>query len=102
MELQDAASAAARYARLQQEAAKARRLLSFNPASGKPARFLDATSGWGRLQAAEAREMALKLGQPDLRELVLNHHILLYAHSATEVSLLSMRHERQARYPLSL
>jgi len=100
MKEQDADSASARFKKLQAELAKARALLSFAPTSGRPARFLDAKSGWGQFQAAQARQMAQALGQPDLRELVLARHVLLYAHSEREVVLLSMRHERQLGYGL--
>ncbi|WP_145747151.1 hypothetical protein [Variovorax beijingensis] len=95
MEAQDAASAPARFKKLQAEVVKARALLSFAPTSGRPARFLDAKSGWGRFQAEQARQTAEALGLPVLRELVLARHVLLYAHSEKEVVLLSLRHERQ-------
>lgn len=97
---QDAASAPARHARLQAELVKARGLLSFAPASGRPARFLDATTGWGRFQARQAQQLAQALGMPELRELVLARHVLLYAHSDRDVLLLSLRHERQLGYRL--
>jgi hypothetical protein len=35
-----------------------------------------------------------------LRELVLARHVVLYAHSKSEVVLLSLRHERQLGYGL--
>ena len=92
---QDAASAPPRFKKLQAEIVKARALLCFAPTSGRPARFLDAKSGWGRFQAEQARQLAQGLGMPELRELVLARHVLLYAHSAQDVVLLSMRHERQ-------
>jgi hypothetical protein len=94
MEAQDAASAPARFKKLQAEVVKARALLSFAPPSGRPARFLDAKSGWGKFQAEQARQAARAVGQPELRELVLARHVLLYAHSEREVVLLSIRHER--------
>lgn len=100
MESQDAASAPARFKKLQVEVVKARALLSFAPASGRPARLLDAQSGWGRFQAEQATQLARTLGQPDLRELVLARHLVLYAHSDKEVTLLSLRHERQLGYGL--
>ena len=101
MEEQDAASASARFKKLQAEVVKARELLSFAPTSGRPARFLDARSDWGRFQAEQARQSARALGLPELRELVLARHVVLYAHSTREVVLLSMRHERQLGYGLS-
>ena len=97
---QDATSAPRRFKKLQAEVVKARALLSFAPTSGRPARFLDATSGWGRFQAEQARQLARALGMPELRELVLARHVVLYAHSEREAVLLSMRHERQLTYGL--
>ena len=44
---QDTASAPVRFKQLQVEVSKARALLSFAPASGRPARFLDAQTSWG-------------------------------------------------------
>ena len=97
---QDAASAPRRFERLQAELVKARALLSFSPASGRPARFLDANTGWGRFQAQQALELARAVGMPELRELVLAHHVVLYAHSEHDVLLLSLRQERQLGYRL--
>ncbi len=97
---QDAASAPRRFERLQAELVKARALLSFSPASGRPARFLDANTGWGRFQAQQALELARAVGMPELRELVLAHHVVLYAHSERDVLLLSLRQERQLGYRL--
>ncbi|MDM0111439.1 hypothetical protein QTI66_04715 [Variovorax sp. J22R133] len=98
MQEQDAGSAQGRFKNLQGEVVKARALISFAPASGRPARFLDARSSWGQFQAAQARELAQALGMPHLRELVLARHVMLYAHSEREAVLLSLRHERQLSY----
>lgn len=100
MQEQDPRSAPGRYKRLQAELAKARQLLSFAPSGGRPARFLQASTDWGRFQAHQARQHANALGMPDLRELVLAQHILLYAHAEREVVWLSLRHERQLNYTL--
>jgi hypothetical protein len=97
---QDAASAPGRFEKLQAELVKARGLLSFSPTSGRPARFLNAKTGWGRFQAQQAVQLARTIGMPDLRELVLARHIVLYAHSESDVLLLSLRHERQLGYRL--
>jgi hypothetical protein len=97
---QDAASAPARFRKLQSEMTKARDLLSFAPASGRPARFLDARTGWGQFQAQQALQLAQALGLPELRELVLARHVLLYAHSPRDVLLISLRHERELGYRL--
>jgi hypothetical protein len=101
MEDQDQATAPSRFAKLQAELVKARALLSFAPSSGRPARILDAKSGWGRFQAETATQLARDLGMPELRELVLARHVILYAHSQEEVVLLSMRHERQLAYRMT-
>lgn len=98
MQQQEAACAPARFKRLQSEVAKARKLIAFEPASGRPARFLDARSAWGRYQAAEAMRLAQELAMPHLRELVLVRHVVLYAHHAQEAALLALRHERQSTY----
>ena len=95
MDAQDANPAPARFKKLQAEVLKARALLSFAPASGRSARFLDAKSGWGQFQSEPAKELARQLGRPDLRELVLARHGVLYAHLERDVVLLSIRHERQ-------
>ena len=100
MDAQNASSAPARFKKLQAKVLKARALLSFAPASGRPARFLDAKSGWGQFQAEQARQLARELGRPELRELVLARHVLLYAHSERDVVLLSIRNERQLAYRL--
>lgn len=97
---QDAASAPGRFEKLQAELVKARGLLSFSPTSGRPARFLNAKTGWGQFQAQQAVQLARTIGMPDLRELVLARHIVLYAHSESDVLLLSLRHERQLGYRL--
>ena len=97
---QDAASANARFETLQAELVKARGLLSFAPTSGRPGRFLDAKTGWGRFQTQQAVQLAQALGLPELREVVLSRHVLLYAHNDRVVVLLSLRHERQLGHPL--
>ena len=97
---QNAASAPARFKKLQAELVKARGLLSFSPSSGRPARFLEAKTGWGRFHAQQAVQLARALGMPELRELVLARHVMLYAHSEHEVLLLALRHERPLGYHL--
>jgi hypothetical protein len=98
---QDAGSAPRRFETLQAEILKARGLLAFAPASGRPARFLNAKTGWGRFQAQQAMQLAHALGMPELREVILVRHVLLYAHSERHVVLLSLRHERQLAYRLT-
>ena len=97
---QDARSADARFQKLQTELVRARALLAFAPASGRPARFLEATSGWGLFEATQAKQLAASLGTPGLRELVLSRHVLVYAHSSDAALLLSIRDERLMGYQM--
>jgi hypothetical protein len=97
---QDADLAPTRFEKLQAQLVRARALLVFAPTSGRPARFLDAKTGWGQFQAQQALQLAQALGMPELRELVLARHVLLYAHSQWDVILLALRHERQLAYQL--
>ena len=94
-------SAPARFDKLRAEIVKARGLLSFAPTSGRPARFLDAKTGFGQFQAQQAVHLAQALGMPGLREFVLSRHVMLYAHSEREVVLLSLKHARQLGYDLT-
>ena len=100
MTAQDPATAMARYEALLAELQAVLQRLAWAPASGRPARFLDTASWQGRLLAQRARQLAQGLGAPDLREAVLKQHLLLYAHSAQEVYLLSLKHQRQLDYLL--
>ena len=100
MTAQDPATAVARYKALLAELQPVLQRLSWAPASGRPARFLAAASLQGRALAHRARQLAQGLGAPALREAVLKHHLLLYAHSEREVFLLALKHQRQLDYPL--
>lgn len=97
---QDVDSSSARFKKLQVELVKARGLLAFAPTSGRPARFLNARTGWGQYQSQQAVQFARHLGTPEHRELALARHVLLYAHSDRDVLLLALRHERQLDYRL--
>lgn len=92
---QDAETASARYAALLSHLREARDLLRWNPASGRPARFLSAKSGQAQAMAARATALAAAHGVPQLRELVVKPYVLLYAHSVDRVVLLALKHERQ-------
>jgi hypothetical protein len=98
---QDAATADARYAALLAHLKEARDLLRWNPASGRPARFLAAQSGQGRAMASRAKVLAAAHGVPELRELVVKPYVLLFAHSADRVVLLALKHERQLVFRLA-
>jgi hypothetical protein len=43
-------------------------------------------------------ELVRQAGLLSLREYILNHYCVLYAHSGQEVVLLSVRHQRQLVY----
>jgi len=100
MRQQDLASADARYARLLAQLAEVRELLRWNPASGRPARFLHAQSFQGRALAERAVAQAAAQGLPHLRELVVKPYVLLYAHGQDRVLLLALKHERQLSFGL--
>jgi len=100
MRAQDLDTAQARYATLLQELQGVVQRLAWAPGSGRPARFLDAASVQGQALALRARQLAATLGAPNLREAVLQRHLLLYAHSDSEVFLLALKHARQLAYEL--
>lgn len=95
MHLQDATRAEERYERLLARLDEVRGLLRWNPASGRPARFMDAQSVHAAVIQTEARSLMDLTSLPQLRELVLKPYVLLYAHDASQVVLLALRHERQ-------
>jgi hypothetical protein len=97
----DEASADARYAALLVRLREARELLRWNPASGRPARFLEARSAQGQSMSARARALAAAHGVPELRELVVKPYVLLYAHGNDRVVLLALKHERQLLFQVS-
>jgi hypothetical protein len=98
---QDAAHGDERYAALIAHLTQARDLLRWNPASGRPARFLVAQSGQSRAMAARAQALAAAHGVPELRELVVKPCVVLYAHSADRVVLLALKHERQLVFQMA-
>jgi len=97
---QDSTSAETRYAALVARLKEAREHLGWNPAAGRPARFLDAHSAQGQAMAARAMAIAATHGVPQLRELVVKPYVLLYAHSDDRVVLLALKHERQLVFQL--
>jgi hypothetical protein len=98
---QDDITADARYEALRAQLTQAREHLRWNPASGRPARFLQARSMQGRALAARAQALAAAQGVPELRELILRPYVLLYAHNASRVVLLALKHERQLEFQLA-
>lgn len=96
--LQDVESADSRLAMLKAELRDMVDILSWSPASGRYARFLAAKSAQARLKTNAVLQLAHQAGLPDLREFIVGQHIVLYAHSDTEVVLLALKHQRQLLY----
>ena len=95
---QDADSAASRLKKLKSELRDMVSILSWSPASGRPARFLAAKSAQVQLKADAVQQLAEQAGLPHLREFIVGQHVVLYAHSETEVVLLAIKHQRQLAY----
>lgn len=95
---QDADSATARFRKLKEELREMIAVVSWSPASGRPARFLGGRSAQARLRAESVQALATQAGLPNLREYVLSRHIVLYAHSDVEVVFLALKHQRQLMY----
>jgi len=95
---QDADSATMRLNKLKAELRDMLDILSWSPASARPARFLHAHSAQASLRAAAVQQLAAQAGLPQLREYMVSHHVVLYAHSATELALLAIKHQRQLIY----
>ncbi len=96
--LQDAESAASRFVKLKSELREMRAMLNWSPACGRHARFLNSHSAQARLRAESILELAKQVGLPTLREYVVANHVVLYAHSDSEVILLALKHQRQLAY----
>jgi hypothetical protein len=95
---QDAESAHARLSKLKAELREIVGLLSWSPASGRPARFLSGKSAQARLRTEAIMRLAEQAGLPSLREYVAGQHVVLYVHSEVEVTLLALKHQRQLVY----
>jgi len=95
---QDAASAPSRLAQLKRELREMKTMLAWSPASGRPARFLKPNSAQASLRLAAVQQLAQSANLPHLREFVIGSHLVLYAHSDSEVVLLSIKHHRQLTY----
>ena len=100
MVAQDATNAPARLTRLKRDLRDMKSLLAWSPACGRPARFKRPISAQASLRLAAVQQMAQSAGLPELREYVIGSHLVLYAHSHTEVVLLSLKHYRQLIYNL--
>ncbi|WP_407278197.1 type II toxin-antitoxin system RelE/ParE family toxin [Aromatoleum evansii] len=98
---QDETSAPARFRQLRSRLREMVAMLTWAPASGRPARFLSGHSVQARMRAERVLALAAQAGLPELREYVVEQHVVLYAHSPTEVVLLAVKHERQLGYSVS-
>lgn len=97
-QLQDSDSADARLAKLKVDLREMVVILSWSPASGRPARFFSAKSAQARLRTDAVMRLAEQAQLPHLRECVVGQHIVLYAHSESSVVLLALKHQRQLMY----
>ena len=96
--LQDADSANARLTKLKADLREMVAILAWSPASGRSARFLSAKSAQAKVKANAVLQLAEQAGLRHLREYVVGQHIVLYAHSDTDVVLLALKHQRQLGY----
>ena len=87
-----------RLSQLKRDLREMKTMLAWSPASGRPARCLKPNSAQASLRLAAVHQLALSAGLPHLREFVMGSHLVLYAHSDTEVVLLSIKHYRQLTY----
>ena len=95
---QDALTAPTRLTQLKGELRDMKRILSWSPAAGRPARFLNGNSVQAQMRTASVLQLATQAGLPFLREYVVAQHVVLYAHSDSEVLLLALTHHRQLAY----
>lgn len=96
--VQDADTGDARLSKLKADLREMVSILSWSPASGRPARFLAAKSAQATLKTNAVQQLAEQAGLPSLREYVVGQFIVLYAHSDTDVVLLALKHQRQLMY----
>ena len=97
-QVQDAASADHRLAKLKADLRDMIAILAWSPASGRPARFLSAKSAQATMKANAVQQLADQARLPSLREYIVGQFIVLYAHSETDVVLLAIKHQRQLMY----
>ncbi|MCX8086358.1 MAG: type II toxin-antitoxin system RelE/ParE family toxin [Rhodocyclaceae bacterium] len=95
---QDGETAEARMNRLKAKLREMVAILAWSPGCGRPARFMTPRSAQAKVRLAAIRELARQSGLPELREYVIDPHIVLYAHSDREVVLLAIKHQRQLIY----
>ena len=97
-QIQDVDTADARLSKLKADLREMVAVLAWSPARGRPARFLSPKSVQAKLKTHAVLCFAEQAGLPGLREYVIGQHIVLYAHSETDVVLLALKHQRQLSY----
>lgn len=95
---QDAESAKRRMERLRAQLRDMREVLRCIPTSGRPVRFRNANTLQGQVRLKNLLQLSKTAGLPGLREYIIDRFIVLYAHSDSEVMLLSIKHELQLEY----
>jgi hypothetical protein len=95
---QDEASAARRSDRLESEIIELIDRLGQYPQIGHRADFYSITSAASQAWLQQVGQLAAQAGLQEFRECVLSSFLVLYACSETRVMLLSIRHEREAKY----
>lgn len=95
---QDADTANVRMETLRKQLREMVEILRWSPGSGRPARFMLSESAQAQLRLEQVRQLAEQTGLPTVREFIVAQFVVLYAHSETQVVLLSMRHQRQLTY----
>lgn len=96
--LQDTESAASRLSKLKAELRQMLQILAWSPSSGRAVRFFNTKSAQARLKVEAVMQLAERAGLPDLREYIVGQHIVLYAHSDSNVVLLALKNQRQLMY----
>jgi plasmid stabilization system protein ParE len=95
---QDVDSAARRSDKLESEIFELIERLGQYPKIGRLADFYSVTSEASQAWLHQVGQLAVQAGLQEFRECVLSSFLVLYACSETRVMLLSIRHERAAKY----
>ena len=98
MLVQDEDSAARRSDKLESEIVELIERLGQYPKIGRLADFYSVTSEASQAWLHQVGQLAAQAGLQEFRECVLSSFLVLYACSETRVMLLSIRHERAAKY----
>lgn len=97
-DLQDQASAQARFKRLKLTIRRLKDMLAWAPACGRPAQLLGSNNEVNSKILTETLCLAESSQLPFLREAMVDQHIILYAHSESKVLLLAIKHQKELRF----